>query len=170
MLYSSDPRFQNPDDSESDGSRPAPGIRYWCRSDRQQNDKDRILRLIGPEDHDSGRPRRRPGRRLLAARRRAGRLRQDTYGQGPGYKLLMGEGFRRSLEWFLARRGDREEQFKIAEKKIMSQTKFPPEFELPVNMSMVHLQVIRPWIAKRVRVLIPHSRYLTSCTSNLIYL
>jgi hypothetical protein len=69
---------------------------------------------------------------------------------GPDQKMG-DQSFRRTLEWFLARRGDREEQFKIAEKKIMAQTKFPPEYELPVNMSMVHLQVIRPWIAKRVR-------------------
>jgi hypothetical protein len=69
---------------------------------------------------------------------------------GPEQKMG-DQSFRRTLEWFLARRGDREEQFKIAEKKIMAKTKFPPEYELPVNMSMVHLQVIRPWIAKRVR-------------------
>ena len=64
----------------------------------------------------------------------------------------MGEGFRRTVEWFLAKRGDREEQFKIAEKKSMSKMKFPPEFELPVNMATVHLDVIRPWISKKVDV------------------
>jgi hypothetical protein len=60
------------------------------------------------------------------------------------------ENFKRSIEWFLARRGDREEQFKIAEKKVMAKTKFPPEFDQPVNMSTVHLEVIRPWLAKKV--------------------
>ena len=77
----------------------------------------------------------------------------------------MAENFKRSLEWFLARRGDREDQFKIAEKKVMAKTKFPPEFEQPVNMATVHLDIIRPWVSKKVWAIIssiaPSSFFLT---------
>ena len=62
----------------------------------------------------------------------------------------MAENFKRSVEWFLARRGDREEQFKLAQQKAMAKKKFPPEFELPVNMQTVDLEVVKPWISRKV--------------------
>jgi hypothetical protein len=64
----------------------------------------------------------------------------------------MSDIFKRPPQWFLLNRtGDREEQFKLAQQKAMEKKKFPPEFELPVNMQAVNLEVVKPWISKKVK-------------------
>jgi serine/arginine repetitive matrix protein 1 len=55
----------------------------------------------------------------------------------------MGDGFRGVS-------ADRDGRFKIAEKKLMAKMKFPPEFVHKVDMTKVHLEVFRPWVAKKV--------------------
>jgi serine/arginine repetitive matrix protein 1 len=58
----------------------------------------------------------------------------------------MGDGFRGVS-------AERDGRFKLAEKKLMAKMKFPPEFVHKVDMSKVHLEVLRPWVAKKVSVL-----------------
>jgi hypothetical protein len=55
----------------------------------------------------------------------------------------MGDGFRGVS-------AERDGRFKLAEKKLMAKMKFPPEFVHKVDMSKVHLEVLRPWVAKKV--------------------
>lgn len=55
----------------------------------------------------------------------------------------MGDGFRGVS-------ADQDGRFKIAEKKLMSKMKFPPEFSQKVDISKIHLEVFRPWVAKKV--------------------
>ena len=55
----------------------------------------------------------------------------------------MGDGFRGVS-------AERDGRFKLAEKKLMAKMKFPPEFSQKVDMSKVHLDVLRPWVAKKV--------------------
>jgi len=49
-------------------------------------------------------------------------------------------------------RGTSQEQdtrFSNKEKKLLKQTKFPPEFSTKVDMKKVNLEVIKPWISKK---------------------
>ena len=55
----------------------------------------------------------------------------------------MGDGFRGVS-------ADQDGRFKLAEKKLMSKMKFPPEFSQKIDMSKVQLEILRPWVAKKV--------------------
>jgi hypothetical protein len=63
--------------------------------------------------------------------------------QAVAQKHEMGDGFRGVS-------AERDGRFKLAEKKLMAKMKFPPEFVHKVDMSKVHLEVLRPWVAKKV--------------------
>ena len=45
---------------------------------------------------------------------------------------------------------ERDSRFLAAERKLMAKMKFPPEFAQKVEMPRVHLEVLRPWVAKKV--------------------
>ncbi|EKX39736.1 hypothetical protein GUITHDRAFT_60382, partial [Guillardia theta CCMP2712] len=41
-------------------------------------------------------------------------------------------------------------RFKSTEKKLLARMKFPPEFATKVDMRKVNLDILRPWVAKKV--------------------
>ena len=45
---------------------------------------------------------------------------------------------------------DQDKRFSDKEAKLLKSMKFPPEFEKKVDMRKVNLQVIRPWVVKKV--------------------
>ncbi|KAG8929228.1 hypothetical protein FRC02_005823 [Tulasnella sp. 418] len=45
-------------------------------------------------------------------------------------------------------------RFSDKEQRLRKTLKFPPEFDLKVDMKRVNLQVMRPWIAKKVGELV----------------
>ncbi|KDQ07409.1 hypothetical protein BOTBODRAFT_120067, partial [Botryobasidium botryosum FD-172 SS1] len=49
---------------------------------------------------------------------------------------------------------DQDRRFSDKESRLLKSMKFPPEFDQKVDMRKVNLQVMRPWIAKRVVELI----------------
>jgi len=49
---------------------------------------------------------------------------------------------------------DQDNRFADKEKKLKAQLKFPDEFEIPVEMAKVKIEVIKPWITKRVTELL----------------
>ncbi|KIM46751.1 hypothetical protein M413DRAFT_40460, partial [Hebeloma cylindrosporum] len=49
---------------------------------------------------------------------------------------------------------DQDRRFSDKEVKLLKSMKFPPEFEKKVDMRKVNLNVIRPWIAKKITELI----------------
>ena len=59
----------------------------------------------------------------------------------------MGDGFRGVS-------AERDGRFKLAEKKLMAKMKFPPEYVHKVDMSKVHLEVLKPWVAKKVSTIL----------------
>ncbi|KAJ1495523.1 PWI domain-containing protein [Baffinella frigidus] len=44
----------------------------------------------------------------------------------------------------------RDARFNNSEKKLMAKMKFPEEFATKVNLNMVHIDVMRPWVTKKV--------------------
>lgn len=55
----------------------------------------------------------------------------------------MGDGFRGVSV-------DQDGRFKSQEKKLFAKMKFPPQFATKVDMRKVHLEVLRPWVTKKV--------------------
>jgi len=45
---------------------------------------------------------------------------------------------------------DQDNRFADKEKKLKAQLKFPEEYDIPVDLSKVKIEVIKPWITKRV--------------------
>lgn len=45
---------------------------------------------------------------------------------------------------------EQDRRFSDKDARLLKSIKFPPEFEQKVDMRKVNLQVIRPWVAKRV--------------------
>ena len=55
----------------------------------------------------------------------------------------MGDGFRGIS-------ADQDGRFKANEKKLFGRLKFPANFSTKVDMRKVHLEVLRPWVTKKV--------------------
>ncbi|KAH7913108.1 PWI domain-containing protein, partial [Hygrophoropsis aurantiaca] len=56
--------------------------------------------------------------------------------------------------FFKGTSADQDRRFSDKEVKLLKSMKFPPEFDKKVDMRKVNIQVIRPWIAKKVTELV----------------
>ena len=52
--------------------------------------------------------------------------------------------------FFKGTSADQDRRFSDKELKLLKSMKFPPEFDKKVDMRKVNLQVIRPWVTKKV--------------------
>ncbi|KAF8504818.1 PWI domain-containing protein, partial [Russula emetica] len=52
--------------------------------------------------------------------------------------------------FFKGTSADQDRRFSDKELKLLKSIKFPPQFDTKVDMRKVNLQVIRPWVAKKV--------------------
>ncbi|KAI6019976.1 PWI domain-containing protein, partial [Pisolithus orientalis] len=56
--------------------------------------------------------------------------------------------------FFKGTSADQDRRFSDKELKLLKSMKFPPEFEKKVDMKKVNMEIIRPWIAKKVTELV----------------
>ncbi|KIM70671.1 hypothetical protein SCLCIDRAFT_76017, partial [Scleroderma citrinum Foug A] len=56
--------------------------------------------------------------------------------------------------FFKGTSADQDRRFSDKELKLLKSMKFPPEFDKKVDMKKVNLEIIKPWIAKKVTELV----------------